>query len=659
LALATLSIDLVAKLANLQSGMDKAVRIAEKDAARMERAFLAVRNVAAGIGGAIGLGLSGAGFTQLITQSNAALLAIKDLAEGTGSTIENVSGLENALRNVGRQLSEAQPVLVKFNGALKEADGKNGISLALRAIGLEASELRKLDPVQALQEVARALQGFADDGDKARLVQELFGKSVAEVIPLLNDLAESQLKATDGIREAAEEADKFEKNVARLQTRLGDLGRTLAGPVVAGLNRFFDSIEKGQKSGGGFLGGFTEQYREDFLRARLKELDRQIGKGIPGLQGTRDSLAGELDSLLYAGGSRRPANEGGGGLATTRRIGDITALLGGGGASSSGGRRSSGSSAAAEIGPFVGPLIPESLTAALRAIEQTDTAKLAELRKQLQELLSLQAAGQGGSGVAEAIASTQKAIDDLDPALAAAAERSERLNALLAATPSAQIAEASKEVELLREELLKATDPAIIQRLNEALTAALERTGAYGNTVDEVNEKLKDSADVAADLGLTFTSAFEDAIVGGKGLRELLSGLEQDILRIVTRNLVTQPLGNALTGLLSNGLGGIFGGLFGGLFGESPGFASVAGISGGRASGGDVFGNGIYRINERGKEWLYMGANTRGTVVPSGSGPGAMTVMQNFTVSGATDRRTQQQIAAAAARGLAMAQRSN
>ena len=46
MAIATLTIDLVAKLASLERDMGKAAQIAEKNARRMEQAFSAVGNTA-------------------------------------------------------------------------------------------------------------------------------------------------------------------------------------------------------------------------------------------------------------------------------------------------------------------------------------------------------------------------------------------------------------------------------------------------------------------------------------------------------------------------------------------------------------------------------------------------------------------------------------
>ena len=54
-----------------------------------------------------------------------------------------------------------------------------------------------------------ALAGFADDGNKARLTQELFGKSLAEVAPLLKDLSTQGTLNAKVTKEQADAAEQF------------------------------------------------------------------------------------------------------------------------------------------------------------------------------------------------------------------------------------------------------------------------------------------------------------------------------------------------------------------------------------------------------------------------------------------------------------------
>jgi hypothetical protein len=126
------------------------------------------------------------------------------------------------------------------------------------------------------------------------------------------------------------------------------------------------------------------------------------------------------------------------------------------------------------------------------------------------------------------------------------------------------------------------------------------------------------------ELGPVFSSAFEDAIVEGENLRGVLKGLEQDIIRIVTRNLVTKPLGDAIGGLFSSGSSGnplsnILSAISG----------SLAGIF--RASGGPVYAGSPYIVGERGPE-LFVPRQSGG-IIPNNQMAAAGGVTINMTVT--------------------------
>lgn len=80
--------------------------------------------------------------------------------------------------------------------------------------------------------------------------------------------------------------------------------------------------------------------------------------------------------------------------------------------------------------------------------------------------------------------------------------------------------------------------------------------------LQEAGASAKSLNGAAHDLGFTFASAFEDAVVEGRRLSDVLQGLERDILRILTRKLVTEPLAGAVTEAIGGGrslLGDLFG----------------------------------------------------------------------------------------------------
>src|SRR5690606_38676201 len=113
---------------------------------------------------------------------------------------------------------------------------------------------------------------------------------------------------------------------------------------------------------------------------------------------------------------------------------------------------------------------------------------------------------------------------------------------------------------------------------------------------------LSGASDAARDFGLTFTSAFEDSIVRGESFSKVLKSIEQDILRIITRMAVTEPLMKSIEGF---DVGGLFSGLFGG--GDATGYdtgpvdlgGSIADfLAGFRADGGPVSAGKRYVVGE-------------------------------------------------------------
>ena len=222
--------------------------------------------------------------------------------------------------------------------------------------------------------------------------------------------------------------------------------------------------------------------------------------------------------------------------------------------------------------------------------------------------------------------------------------------------------------------------------------------------------QLSEASEAANRFGLVFVSAFEDAIIGGRGLGEVFQGLEQDIIRLIARMLVLEPIlegirtgfagasfggdsGGGLEGLVSGGIKGALE-LFGlaGTPGESvipgvtpsilevgaPAFLAHAGgvvghlgapsrfvsfadvVRAERFHDGGTVGPlpklpGERVILARDGETIRTPEQER--ALQSRGGSTRMQVVNNFAINGApADRRTQDQIARAAMRGARKAQ---
>lgn len=99
----------------------------------------------------------------------------------------------------------------------------------------------------------------------------------------------------------------------------------------------------------------------------------------------------------------------------------------------------------------------------------------------------------------------------------------------------------------------------------ERQTALQKEQADQQKELEETERNRKQAID---QLGATFESAFEKAITDGEKLGDVLESLGQDIIRLLTRINITEPLFNAIRDGASSGggIGGFFSSLFGGSF---------------------------------------------------------------------------------------------
>ncbi len=296
MALATLSIDLVARLASFEESFSKASRIAEKNAAQIEARWAKVGAFTTQAFAALGGAAAGAALVTIARNSIDAIDALNDVADATGSTVENISALEDVALRTGTNLDAVQTSLIKFNSVLKDAKPGSGAEAALKAIGLNAEELRRIDPAEALKKTADALAGFADDGNKARLTQELFGKSLKEVAPFLKDLADQGQLVATVTKAQAEEAEKFNKQVAQLQTNLSGMARALVSEVLPAINGLIDGWKKASaETSGSLLDGIFGTDPVSKLQSQAQAIDAEITR-------TMDSIGRMQEAQQRSGG---------------------------------------------------------------------------------------------------------------------------------------------------------------------------------------------------------------------------------------------------------------------------------------------------------------------------------------------------------------------
>ena len=230
-------------------------------------------------------GLSISLMANFVKNINDGIDALNDLKDATGASIENISALEDVARRTGGTFDTVSTALVKLNQGLSTAKPGSDAEKAFRALGLSVEDLKKIDPAEAMRQTAVAMAGFADDAFKARLTQELFGKSLKEMAPYLKDLAEAgQLNATVTTAQA-EEAEKFNRELFAMQKNALDVARAFSSDLVTGINAAAKAYRES-----GFMAGMktlfmgNEQHQKNVAIVEQTEKMLNLEKSIAGFR---------------------------------------------------------------------------------------------------------------------------------------------------------------------------------------------------------------------------------------------------------------------------------------------------------------------------------------------------------------------------------------
>jgi hypothetical protein len=209
--LGTLTVDLVLKLGGFEQGANRAARqlsAFERDvratAARIQTGFA---RFSAALG-AIGVGVSlGAVISELKEAAKEAIDfgdAIEKAMAATGVGAEALQELAFAAKQTDVDFQTLTTSLFRMQKAISEAASGNNKALiqTFNELGLSIKELQQLDAADQFEAIAGALAQFKDEGDRAALGADIFGKGVQTLLPLL-------AQGADGVREFREQAHEL------------------------------------------------------------------------------------------------------------------------------------------------------------------------------------------------------------------------------------------------------------------------------------------------------------------------------------------------------------------------------------------------------------------------------------------------------------------
>lgn len=203
---------------------------------------------------------------------------MKDLSERTGETAGNLLILSRAFENSGVGADKVGTSINKLQKFMDNAaQGGEKQNEVLGRLGLTMADMAGKTPTQQMALLAEKLNGVNDDGTKASLAMDIFGKSGGLLLPLMENFsdeletAKNQLGSMPKVFDLNSEAfDNISDNIKVAKGKLVEFAAGLLESLAPALELATDLITRFDAAGAGMklgeiitgasnaMGGFTD-----------------------------------------------------------------------------------------------------------------------------------------------------------------------------------------------------------------------------------------------------------------------------------------------------------------------------------------------------------------------------------------------------------------
>jgi hypothetical protein len=526
----SLLIDLRADVASLRTDLAKANAVLAQQSAQMNRSlngltagFAAVGQAARALVGAVAVGaLLRFGKASLDAADN-----LGELAEQLGVSTDALQVYQYAAVQAGVSAEQLEAGLSQLTRRIGEAaSGTKEQAEAFRTLGVRildaGGKTRSTEAIFA--DVADAIAAIDDPARRAQVAVDLFGRSGQRLLPILSQgragLAAFEEQARrvgavlteEQIKTAGDAADAIAAMTLQwnrfAQALVSNVGPAITG-VIALLNQATLGPSRAQQLDS-LRGQLLRVTNGDELR-RLQALQQGLGSTGTAIQ--RDAARRQIEGLPGQAAALR---------AQIARLEN-------------------------EIDRGEGVRPPATTP------EQTSGNRFATARP---------SGGEQRSALDERLAALRIQQEN------EYADALERQRTLLDPVRALQAAY-NNEMRAL-DEALNSTNENLRITAQEYENLAGAARGRLAEGIAEIKKETRETSEAANAFGQIMESAFEDALIAGKSFRDVLQGILGDLAKVVLRQSVTNPLGNAVSSLA-----GSLGNSFLGLFGSSGGAKSI------------------------------------------------------------------------------------
>jgi hypothetical protein len=206
--------------------------------------FNSLKGAVAGFGAAIAGSAIVGGLTAVVKKSIDAGDELFNLQAKTGIAASALIGIGNAANLADVDLATLGKGLTKLNvNLVKAAEGNDGLASTFKRLGVDVKDANgKVVPAdQALKQIADRFADLPDGAQKAAAAVALFGKSGADLIPLLNEGSKFLEKFTFKLSEDfAKRSDLFNETIKELQIKTKGFGLELTDALLPALQSILE-----------------------------------------------------------------------------------------------------------------------------------------------------------------------------------------------------------------------------------------------------------------------------------------------------------------------------------------------------------------------------------------------------------------------------------
>lgn len=243
--LGRLVVSLEANMASFEAGLNKAEYQMQQFGQRIDTLTAGATKALLGLAATAAAAFSFDAIVGGVEKAIGAAAELEKMSQKAGVSAEALSGLKSVGKLTGTALEEIVGSLQKLDKAMIQAEsGSQKQAATFKALGVSMADLKNLTPDEVMLKVAKSLDQVESGSVRVAAAQILFGRTGANLLPMLRDLAEQGEivgKITD---QQAAMAEKYERALIALDSRKKSLYNTIAMALLPTMIDFVDAFSK-------------------------------------------------------------------------------------------------------------------------------------------------------------------------------------------------------------------------------------------------------------------------------------------------------------------------------------------------------------------------------------------------------------------------------